>query len=168
MRNSDISSHPRIEARFWTGRSRFPSCNDPEGYSKSYIKAEVLGLTPGFFLEVRVVQSFCYVIYFILNIYKRIISLRGYAWIHRASLIPPLFVEVPVPKQESERSCICVLGCRFGSFYDFEKEWFQNCSDSVVFLELLRQCGIFRIAQTVWYFCFCFSFYHSKITYIFG
>ena len=116
------------------------------------------------FLEVRVVQSFCYVIYFILNIYKRIISLRGYAWIHRASLIPPLFVEVPVPKQESERSCICVLGCRFGSFYDFEKEWFQNCSDSVVFLELLRQCGIFRIAQTVWYFCFCFSFYHSKIT----
>jgi hypothetical protein len=38
--NSDISSHPRIESSFWTGRSRFPSCNDPEGYSKSYIKAE--------------------------------------------------------------------------------------------------------------------------------
>jgi hypothetical protein len=29
------------------------------------------------FVEVRVVQSFCYVIYFIFNIYKRIISLRG-------------------------------------------------------------------------------------------
>ena len=88
------------------------------------------------FVEVRVVQSFCYVIYFIFNICH-------------------FFVEAPLPKQESERSCICVLGCRFGSFYDFEKK---------MILELLRQCGIFRIAQTVWYFCFCFSFYHSKIT----
>jgi hypothetical protein len=40
MQNSNISSNPRIESKFWTGRSRFPSCNDPEGYSKSYIKAE--------------------------------------------------------------------------------------------------------------------------------
>ena len=43
------------------------------------------------FVEVRVVQSFGYVIYFIFNIYKRIISLRGPVWTHRASLIPPLF-----------------------------------------------------------------------------
>jgi hypothetical protein len=25
-------------------------------------------------------------------------------------LTPPLFIEVPVPRQESEQSCICVLG----------------------------------------------------------
>ena len=28
---------------------------------------------------------------------------------HKTSLTPPLFIEVPVPSQESERSCICVL-----------------------------------------------------------
>jgi hypothetical protein len=28
----------------------------------------------------------------------------------------------------------------------------NNCFDSVVFLELLRQCGIFRIVSTVCYF----------------
>ena len=33
--------------------------------------------------------------------------------------------------------------------------YFQNCSDSVVFLELFRQCGIFRIVPTVWYFQNC-------------
>ena len=30
-------------------------------------------------------------------------------WIHRTSLTPPLSIEVPVPCQESEWSCICVL-----------------------------------------------------------
>ena len=143
MRNSDISSHPRIESSFWTGRSRFPSCNEPEGYSKSYIKAEVLGLTPGFFWEVRVVQSFCYVIYFILNIYKRIISLRGYAWIHRASLIPPLFCWSTCTK--TGKWAVMYL-CARVSIWFFLRFWKK------VNLELLRQCGIFRIAQTVWYF----------------
>jgi hypothetical protein len=32
---------------------------------------------------------------------------------------------------------------------------FWNCSDSVVFLKLFRQCGIFRIVPTVWYFWNC-------------
>ena len=31
-------------------------------------------------------------------------------WAHKTSLTPPLFIEVSVPRQESERSCICVLG----------------------------------------------------------
>jgi hypothetical protein len=37
-------------------------------------------------------------------------SFRGEVWVHKTILTPPLFVEVPLPNQESERSCICVLG----------------------------------------------------------
>ena len=41
-------------------------------------------------------------------------------------------IEVPVPSQESELSCICVLRASiFVSFYDFAIG-FWNCSDSVV------------------------------------
>ena len=47
-----------------------------------------------------------------------IISLRGQAWAHETRLTSPLFIEVPAPSQESERSCICVLG-DFASFFDF-------------------------------------------------
>ena len=39
----------------------------------------------------------------------RIISLRREVWAYKTSLTPPLFIEVPVPSQESERSCVCVL-----------------------------------------------------------
>ena len=43
---------------------------------------------------------------------------------HTTSITPPLFIEVPVPIQESERSCICVLrGIDFTSFCDFDI-WF--------------------------------------------
>ena len=40
-------------------------------------------------------------------------------YICQASLTPPLFIEVPVPSLESERSCICVLPLRF-SFWILE------------------------------------------------
>jgi hypothetical protein len=47
-------------------------------------------------------------------------SLRGDAWAHKTSLTLPLFTEVPVPSQKSERSCICVLeDMDFASFYNF-------------------------------------------------
>jgi len=32
----------------------------------------------------------------------------------KTSLTPPLFIEMPVPSQERERSCICVLGVLIG------------------------------------------------------
>jgi hypothetical protein len=35
--------------------------------------------------------------------------MRGTVWADKTSLTAPLFIEVPVPSQESERSCICVL-----------------------------------------------------------
>ena len=42
--------------------------------------------------------------------YDLIISLRGKDWVHITSLALPLVIEVPVSSQESEKSCICVLG----------------------------------------------------------
>ena len=44
-------------------------------------------------------------------------------------IVCPPFIEVPVPSQEREWSCICVLG-RFFSFYDFAIGLW-NCSDGV-------------------------------------
>jgi len=40
---------------------------------------------------------------------------------HKTSLTLPLFIEVPVPSQESERSCmyICARGMDFATFYNF-------------------------------------------------
>jgi hypothetical protein len=76
---------------------------------------------------------------------------------YKTSLTPPLVIEVPVPSQESERSCLCVLRvCLcvlrvsiFPLFLPFNIFFycFWNCFDSVVlffllFLELFRQCGI--------------------------
>jgi hypothetical protein len=39
-----------------------------------------------------------------------IISRRCDVWAHKTNLTLPLFIEVLVASQESERSCICVLG----------------------------------------------------------
>jgi hypothetical protein len=36
------------------------------------------------------------------------VSLKGGGG-HKTSVTPPLFIEVPVPGKERERSCICVL-----------------------------------------------------------
>ena len=41
-----------------------------------------------------------------------IISLRQEVW-DKTSLAPPLYIEVPVPSQESGRSCICIRGNYF-------------------------------------------------------
>jgi hypothetical protein len=40
------------------------------------------------------------------HLYDPIISLRKEILVHKISLIPPLFMEVTLPSQESERSCI--------------------------------------------------------------
>jgi hypothetical protein len=44
------------------------------------------------------------------HLHESIISLRGEVWGHKTSLNPAHNIEVPVPSQESERSCICVSG----------------------------------------------------------
>ena len=56
-------------------------------------------------------------------------------------LIPPHFIEVPVPSQESERSCICMLVVSLWlCFYDF----------SIGLWNCFRQCGIFLFSI---YYC---------------
>jgi len=70
------------------------------------------------------------------HLHDRIISQRGEFWSHKTSLTLPLFIEVPVPSQESERSCICVLGVSILPL------------STILILELFRQCGIL-----------CFSFF---------
>jgi len=45
-------------------------------------------------------------------------------WVHKTSLTPPLFIEVPVPSHTSAQSCICVLGVSiFFSFYVFRLDF---------------------------------------------
>ena len=73
------------------------------------------------------------------HLHDLIILLRGgRASVHKTSLIPPLFIAMPVPNQESEAVIVmCVLGVSIMSL-------------SISFLlELLRQFGIF-----CFYFCY--------------
>ena len=63
-----------------------------------------------------------------------IISLSRVAWAHETSLTMPLFTEVPVPSQENEWYCICVLGVSIlplSMIFIFDLELFR------------QQCGIF-------------------------
>jgi hypothetical protein len=69
-----------------------------------------------------------------IHVHVHIITLRGEVWIHKTSLTPPLFIEVSVPRDESERSCICVLGVSILLlFLRFFSIGFLNCSFGVVF-----------------------------------
>ena len=52
-------------------------------------------------------------------LHGRIISLRGEV---QDQLNPVTFIEMPVPRQEIERSCICVLGYRCSLFL-----WLFSC-----------------------------------------
>ena len=65
-------------------------------------------------------------------------------WAHKTSLTPPLIIKVPVPSQESDRSCIWDLV----SFDDFSI-WFRKCSDSVVFFSFLH--FIVHLVE-IWYY----------------
>ena len=76
-------------------------------------------------------------------------------WLHKTSLTLPLFIEVSVPSQESEWSCICVLGVSIWPLSMILSIECWNCSDSVVVLELFRQCGSFKTVPTVWQFQNC-------------
>ena len=78
------------------------------------------------------------------HLHDRIISLRGGrgGWSYKTNLTLPLCIKVPVPSQESEQSCICVLGLSILPLSTIRIFDFWSCSDSVVFL--------------------CFSFYYIK------
>ena len=63
-------------------------------------------------------------------------TLLGNLWGHEANLTPPLFIEVPVPSQESERSCIRVLAVSILPLSSIVFIDFWKCSESVVFFVL--------------------------------
>ena len=59
--------------------------------------------------------------------------MRGEVLAHKTL---PFLIEVSVPSQESDQSCMCPLGrIHFASFYDFS-------SDSVVFFVFNYICGV--------------------------
>ena len=64
------------------------------------------------------------------HLHDRITSLRGDVWAPKTSLALAIFVELPVPNQDSERSCMCTLGASLLS----HSTGFCNCSDSMVFI----------------------------------
>jgi len=70
------------------------------------------------------------------NCKNAIKTLLGNFWSHAANLTPPLFIEVPVPSQESERLCICVLAVSILPLSSIVFIDFWKCSDSVVFFVL--------------------------------
>jgi len=47
------------------------------------------------------------------HLHDHIISQKEQVWANKPSLTPPLIIEVAVPSQKIERSCICVLKYRF-------------------------------------------------------
>ena len=77
--------------------------------------------------------------YTVLLVQQSISIFEISAFAHNIILTPPLFIEVPVPRQESERSSICVLRVLILHFY------------AILIFD-------FEIVPTVWYF-FCFSFH---------
>ena len=58
------------------------------------------------------------------HLYNRMISLRVEVWAHKTNFIPPLFIEMPEPNQQSERTCICA-SVDFSSFCDFDHLTFE-------------------------------------------
>ena len=80
------------------------------------------------------------------RLHDHIISLKRKVWAHKTSLTLPLFIEVPVPNQESERSWMYVRGCNridFASLY-----YFDHLFD-------------FGIVPTVWYILFFILFIYN-------
>ena len=81
------------------------------------------------------------------HLHVHVISLRGEVLVHKISLITLLFIEVPVPNQESEQSCIWMLSVSIFDFRIVPTVWYFYLS-------------YFRIVPTVLYF---FHFIHCIV-----
>jgi len=88
-----------------------------------------------------------------------IFSLAWEVLAHKTILAPPSFIEVPVPSQESEWSCICVLGVLILALPTIFLLTFGTVSTVwYLFVFLLT----FGTVSTVWYL-FVFSFYYCLL-----
>ena len=63
-----------------------------------------------------------------------------FEWVHKTNLTPPLFIEVAMPSQECDRSCICLL--------------------LISILPLLFLRFFYCILQLFWQCIRCFSIYY--------
>ena len=88
-------------------------------------------------------------------------------WANKASLTPSLFIEVPVPSHESQRSCICVLrgtkpwksevmyfcinGIDFASFYNFCIELWTFSDSVIFFFDFMTRWSIVIIIMIILY-----------------
>ena len=84
------------------------------------------------------------------HLYDHIISLRGKVWCHRTSFTTPPFTDVPVPSQNSEQTCIFVIGVSICLFFGVRKFFYYP-----YFSEFVLNLGTF---STVWYFVFVLLF----------
>jgi hypothetical protein len=116
-------------------------------YKQCMLQCKVLTFYLWCHLDIRV----CMLLICGNHMQDRIISLRGEVGVHKTRLAPPLFIEAPVPNQESYQSCMCLLAVwilplftnlifQFGTL---PTVWYS--SDSLV---LFRQFGTL---PTVWY-----------------
>ena len=77
----------------------------------------------------------------------------------RISLPPPLFIEVPIPSQESEWSCLCVLEYRFSISFFLYSNGFWNYPDSVVLF-------VFHFVNRAFTFMFLGILLHCRLAYV--
>jgi len=74
------------------------------------------------------------------------ISRSGEVWVHKASLIPPLFIEVPY-QASKVRSCICMLEVSILPLFPR----FLNCFDNVVFFFSFQLYFIYRLILHIFF-----------------
>ena len=109
-------------------------------------------------------------------LYDSIISIWREGCVHKTSLTLPLCIEVSVPSQESDRSCIGVLGYRFCLFLRF-CYWFLELLKLIIWLSNLStlsvpdegnsrnvSCALNLISTFSFRQCgiFCFWFYFKE------
>ena len=86
--------------------------------------------------------------------------MREEVWAHKTSLIPSHFIEVSVPSQESEWSCICVFWVSIllrSSILVLHFEavltvWYFEAVLTVWYFEAVLTVGYLEAVLTVWYF----------------
>ena len=77
--------------------------------------------------------------------------LRGEVWVHITSLTPQRFIEVPVPGQESERSCKCRLEESITTLSTILVLGFWSCSYSVEFAFCFFVFFLFFVVVHIFY-----------------
>ena len=111
----------------------FPMLFSVIPFNRVYIKQKVINKSQHnmtFMYNIRAIWYRMTSLMCCKHFHDRITSLRRKIWVHKTSLTPPLVIEVPVPRQECEWSCIFMLGGNryflFLRFFCWILEMFQQ------------------------------------------